>query len=339
MARTKRTPTAYDVARRAGVSQATVSYVLNGRKNGKTNISDETRQRILEAVEELGYVPNTSARSLRRQRTDRICVMLPGLGAPLYDRMTLDLQTVALSYGYSTVLMVGGREEQERHVLDQLQRRLADGILIIKPRRITGADLVPLVEAGLAVLAYDNYIEGEGFDVVRTLEEEASFQAANYLLDKGHRRIAFLGRQSDPASHQEAYEGYVRAMQSRGIPLDRQLVRAIHGSRERTYQTALDLLQIDERPTAIMCGGDNVAISAIWAVRDAGLRVPDDVAIVGSGNIPEGRVMHPSLTTVGAPSIDFSDIAHLLFSRLQSPEPLAGRTYIRPVELIIRESA
>src|SRR5688500_10743070 len=116
MKRQRKPVTSHDVARRAGVSQATVSYVLSGRRSGEPRIKDETRQRVLEAAAELKYVPNQTARSLRRRRTERVCLLLSRLGVPYYDRLVADVQQAADAHGYVVIVTVGGSAARETHV-------------------------------------------------------------------------------------------------------------------------------------------------------------------------------------------------------------------------------
>lgn len=337
MAKANRAPTAYDVARLAGVSQATVSYVLNGRRGGKTRINETTRQRILDAVAELGYVPNDTARSLRRRRTDRICLLLPRLGSPFADVIAQDLQRVAAGRGYSTVFAVGGSPEREELVLDQLRRGLADGLLDVVG--LDGGILTPLVETGIAVVSFSNRTEPAGFDVVRSTVAEVSYHAVADLFERGHQRVALISHQPDAVVRDERHDSYLRALRDRGIAPDERLIRGGAASRQDAFHSTVGLLQLDDPPTAIFAESDVGAISAIWAIHDAGLRIPEDVAVIGVGNTPEGEITRPALTSIGPISMDFSDVAELLMSRLAGEAPAAGRLHHRPWSLICRGSA
>lgn len=338
MSRPSKAPTVYDVARLAEVSEATVSYVLGGRRSGKTRISEETRQRVLEAVEELGYVPNQSARSLSRQRTDRICLTLPRLGAPFHEALAHDLQRSADAHGYTMVIAVAGSAEQEEHIVDQLRRRLADGAILVYPNYTQEKDLSRLAQTGLALLVFSNHLLPNGFDLVRTPESEACEQAVDYLLAKGHRRFALLGNASlrDP---QEQLQTYQRILRERGISADQCLIQSEIDTRQAAYHCTQDLLQRHEGPVAILTTADLAAISAIWAARDAGRRIPDEVAVIGNGNVPEGEITTPPLTTIGPAALDFTPIVDLLLSRLRGEAPLEGRVYHLPRKLILRGSA
>lgn len=347
------TPTARDVARLAGISQATVSYVLSGRRTGASRISEATRQRILEAQAAIGYVPNHTARSLRRGKTERVCVLIEATGVPYLDALSRDVQRVAAAHGYMVILVVCATVEEKRHALEQLGRRLADGAIItsgflgMTAEFINSAALAPLVKAGIAITVLSDQVAPDGFDVVRTLERESGYQAVLYLLDRGHRRIAFLGHFTStpidlaPERYHSygRFAGYLTALRARGITIDPCLIIGNTTSRQAGYRATEALLRHGNRPTAIFAASDVAAVGALWAARDAGLRVPDDVAVIGAGNLPEGEITRPPLTTVGPAALDFSDVADLLFSRLRGDAPIEGQERVHPWQLIHRGSA
>ncbi|MBO0780134.1 MAG: LacI family DNA-binding transcriptional regulator [Ktedonobacteraceae bacterium] len=330
-------PTTRDVAQLAGVSLATVSYVLNGRRDGGGKIGEATREKVLRAVAELGYVPNQSARHLRRQKTERICVVLPNLGVPYFDALVQDVQNVAEEHGYTTIIAYAGTFERERRILEQIQCHLADGALIVDGRT-TEKDLVSFVNSGIPLVIMRNHTVPEGFDVVETNEREACYEAISYLIRQGRRHIAFLGHFGAMNEPYDRFIGYQQALRDGGIAFDERLVSGGAGSRKAASLNVQRWLNLDPRPDAIFATSDKAAISIIWTVRDAGLRVPEDVAIIGVGNIPEGESTSPPLTTVGPASSDFRAVAQLLFSRLADGE-LEARTFVHEWTLIRRGSA
>jgi DNA-binding LacI/PurR family transcriptional regulator len=331
-------PTILDVAKLADVSKATVSYVLSGRRGGESRISDETRQRVLESVEELGYVPNQSARSLSRRRTDRVCIVLPTLDAPYYMALIQDIQGVAVNQDHMVVITVADSVEQEEYVFEHLRRRLADGVVIVSPYELDEDKLASLVQAGIAVVVFSNHLAAKNFDVVRITEDEALEQAVKHLVKQGHRRFAIVGNVSQLNIY-ERLQTYRHLLRDYGVAVDESLVEANISTREQAYQCTQALLGLDNRPTAILSLTDRYAISAVWAARDAGMRIPHDVAILGIGNIPEGEIISPPLSTIGPVSLDFCEIADLLFSRLKGKASQAGRECEIPSQLILRGSA
>lgn len=331
--------TAYDVARTAGVSQATVSYILSGRGSGATRISDTTRERVLRVVAELGYVPNQTARNLRRRRTERVCLVAPSFGVPYFDLMAENIQQSANTYGYSVVVAVTGSARREQQILDQLRRGLADGVVFVTPSYLTSEELAALARGKLAVVVLSNHVAGAELDIVRTTEAEGCIEAVSYLVARGHRRIAFLGNCAAQSVRAERLACYHAALQAAGIPADPQLELGAQNSRARAYGRTQQLLELAAPPTAIFAASDMAAISAISAVRDSGLRVPDDVAVVGVGNIPEGSIMQPALTTVGPQVLAFDHISGLLFGRIAGEQHSAGQTVTERWQLIRRASA
>jgi DNA-binding LacI/PurR family transcriptional regulator len=327
-----RRPTAHDVARRAGVSQAAVSYVLNGQRDGTARIGEATRLRILQAAAELGYVPNQAARSLRRQRTEQVAVVLNGIGLPIADVLVQSIQQSADDAGYALLVMVASTSAREVAVVEQLRRGLVDGVVFLNPRGDMTA-LAALARIGLAVVVISNDGTGEGIDVVRNSSPTGCAEGLGYLVARGHRRIAYIGPDN------ERLAIYRETLPMLGLPVDEQLIRVWPVSREHAYADTSALLALPDRPRAIFSPAQVTAVTAIWAIRDAGLRVPDDVAVLGVGNLEEGQVIRPALTTIGPVRQDFHEAAELLFSRLRGEAPPEGRVRVMEYRLIVRESA
>ncbi len=333
-------PTARDVAERAGVSSAAVSYVLSGRRGGKDRISDETRQRVLTAVAELGYVPNQVARSLRRQQTESICLVLPRLGPPALEVLVERLQDAAEQNGYSMIITIVGSAEQEARAIDQLRRGMADGV-VFRPGFHEGTDITALerlAESGVAVVVLSDFLESSVFDVFRTTTPEGHQEAVRYLVDQGHRRIGYVGRLPEKYGYR-LLRIHQQALHDHGIELDEGLVRGGALNEVQAYRSTRELLNLDQRPSAILVASDRGAIGALWAASDARLRVPEDVAIIGLGNMPEGAISCPPLTTVGPDPLEFSPVFEMLFSRLAGTAPAQGRVFTQKWGLIRRGSA
>ncbi|HEX2911680.1 MAG TPA: LacI family DNA-binding transcriptional regulator [Chloroflexia bacterium] len=330
-------PTTKDVARLAGVSPATVSYVINGHRKGSPTITEATRQRVLAAMAELNYVPNLAGRNLRRLQTERVCLALTDLGRPYDNRLAEDILRKSQEKGYSFIVAMEGEAKLKEPILKQLQSRMADGA-VIKLEDINQIELEDLVKAQIAVVVFNNQLAPQNFDVVRTNEAEAARVAVRYLIDKGHRRIGFIGHHFIDSPFEVRYLTYKSTLQEYGIALNKDLIVTGADKREEAYLSTKGLIALENPPTAIFCASDIAAISAIWAIRDANLRIPEDIAVIGSGNIPESKYTSPPLTTIGLVSLDFTEVANLLFSRLENPA-LPGRELCLPWELILRGSA
>jgi DNA-binding LacI/PurR family transcriptional regulator len=336
----RRNATSRDVAALAGVSIATVSYVVNGRHN---RVSAETRDRVLEAARRLGYAPNTSARGLRQRRTERVCLVVSEIGVPTFDQLTRDLHAAADAAGYGVITMVVDSPLRAGKTLELLRQRIADGAIVAAPAEyIDGRELAELARAGLPLVAMRNSLAPQGFDVVRTPERSTCGEAFDHLFGTGRRRVAFLGRQSEVEGQQPSQRlaAYLDALRRHGVERDDELIVVGADDRVSGYRATTGLLDLSEPPDAIFAATDRAAISAIWAIRDAGRDVPGDVAVVGVGNLEEGLITKPTLSTVGQPKLDFSTVAGLLFERLRTTETeLPGREYVLPWSFIPRDSA
>ncbi|NUT45499.1 MAG: LacI family DNA-binding transcriptional regulator [Thermoactinospora sp.] len=324
-------PTAKHVAERAGVSVATVSYVLSGRDRP---VAAETRKRVLDAAKELGYTPNQAARSLRKQRTQRVCLLQPTAGGvPTEDRLARDLHEMADSHGYSVLTLAVYSRERAEAAVELLRSGIADGVLVNGGEHLTG-EMLAGIRLPMVVMRDGDVPEGR--DVVRTPEEEPCEQAVRHLVAQGRSKIVYLSHRYELYREQPTGRmlGYLKALAGREPTV-------VAGAEDRVaaYQATAELLAGPDRPDAIFAASDRAAVSAIWAVRDAGLRVPYDVAVIGVGNIDEGLISKPQLSTVGPLRHDYSDVARLLFDRLLAERPPPPRQIVRSWTFIQRGSA
>ena len=335
----RRKPTMYDVAQLAGVSQTTVSFILSGRLDGDDRISDETRGRVMQAVARLGYVPNQAARSLRKQRTERVALYIDRLGTPYFELLGQTLQVAAERRGYSLVLLMGRSEGQQRRAVETLHQGLVDGVFFTNLHNISGDEIRRLALAGMAVVVYNNVLQIEGIDYVRYPAFDAAKNEVAYLAKKGHTQIGFIGFQQNIDEWDTRYEGYLEGMSSHGLnPMATLADFEAWLSRARIYEHAVKLLKQPQRPTALICGSDFGAVCAMAAAQDMGLRIPQDVAIMGMGNIPESSYVRPALSTMGPDPLDFSPAVDLLFDRLEGKAPDQGREWKMDWKLIERNS-
>ena len=335
----KKHATQSDIARAAGVSQATVSQVLN--QKGFQGVAHETRQRILSIAAEVGYAPDTAARSLRTGKTLTIASVIPDITNPFYPAFQHGIQSVADERDYDLILYnTGGGAEKERKSLRSLRERRVDGAIVVLFH--LGADhLRPLLEAGTAVtrLVARQTKRGEWpLDDVYLNNEAAAHAACRYLILRGHRRIALIGGAFGPGP--ERARGYRRALGEAGLKLDSSLARPGDFTFEGGRRALREVLDLAPRPSAVFAANDLMALGALSALRELGLRAPDDVAVVGFDDLPAASLVSPTLTTV----TQFSDrlgrrAAELLFGRLAGTAPPQGRGEEAPFELCVRESA
>lgn len=328
-----------DVAARANVAVRTVSNVVSGY----THVSEQMRQRVLAAIEELDYRPNPAARTLKTGRTGMLALIVPEIDVPYFSALARDVIRAADDRGYRVMIdQTGHDHDRERDLLTGNDRRmLFDGILFSP--RVTQAELLEMDAAVRMPLVLLGEHEFQGrFDHVAIDNVRAAEDAVAHLIARGRRRIAAIGAQPlEPyATPQQRTAGYERALQSAGIERRPDYARpAAHYSRADGYAVAKTLLALSPRPDAIFCFSDLLAMGAMRAVFDAGLTVPDDVAVVGIDDIEEGRYSRPTLTSV---SLDTAFIAEQAVSRLVDridDDALVAEQIIAPHSLMVRESS
>jgi transcriptional regulator with XRE-family HTH domain len=215
-------PSSRDVALRAGVSQATVSHVINGER--KLRVSPATRERVLQAIEELGYQPNATARALRTQRTQLAALLTPDLANPFYPILAQAIQDVLQEHGFELLIANSrGTAARERHFLDTVVQRGTDGAIVVA-WHLDRADIERVLQAGVALVSVGSDFGHEGLCTVASRDHRGAAEAVRYLIRKGHRRIAHIaGDQATPPGRLRL-AGYRRAMEAAGLPVDESLL-------------------------------------------------------------------------------------------------------------------
>jgi DNA-binding LacI/PurR family transcriptional regulator len=328
-----------DVAERAGVSIRTVSNVVNGY----ATVSRQKRERVEAAVSELGYRPNVIARSLKHGRSGLIALMVPELDVAYFAELARAVVTTAREYGYTVVVdQTDGEPDRERElIMRDGSANLFDGV-ILSPLAMSQTDLAERDATSPLVLLGERIVDS-GYDHVAIDNVAAAQLATNHLIELGRTRIAAIGDQPYETGEtaQLRTRGYEQAHQQHGREVDRSLVvptRQFHFA-DGTEAMEQLLKRPGGPPDAVFCYNDLLALGAIRVLLAAGLRVPEDVAVVGFDDIEAGRYNTPSLTTV-AP--DKRAIARLAVERLVAR--LGGEVDDAPVELwadyelIVRES-
>jgi LacI family transcriptional regulator len=324
-----------DVAEHAQVSKTTVSHVLSGHRP----VAATTRDRVERSIVMLGYRPDGPARSLRTRRTQMVALILPDITNPYYPVLARGLEAGIEPDGYRAFICSSdGDRDRERAYLREVCDRGVDGI-VLDSFHLTVDDLhaatggrLPLVWIG------GTQMEHPGVDSIRSDDNGGAYAATTHLIERGHRRIAML---DGPAGSGVARrEGYRRALGDAGLPPQTEPAPRTDWTRPGGRRAAASLLSTAQRPTAIFCSNDLTAIGALDAARDAGLRVPDDVAIVGFDDIEAAALVTPALTTVVNPAIDIGRMAAtLLAERMTGAHTGAARSLTLPSPLIVRDSS
>jgi LacI family transcriptional regulator len=336
--RTKR-PTQADVARLANVSQTTVSLVLNNDQIA--SVPPETRQRIREAMEALGYVPDRVARSLRTRRTYTIAGIIPDITNPFYPAFERGIQDVADRHGYDLITYnTDGSAVKEQKVLRSIQQGRVDGAIVVL-FHTTARELIALLEMNIAVIRLEAAPKRAGalpLDNLYVDNSAAARTAVGYLIARGHTRIGLIASASGPGRVRAA--GYRQALAEHQLALDDTLIRLGDFTAHGGYLAARELLALVPRPSAIFAANDQMAMGALVAIREAGLRIPDDIAVVGFDNIPTAELVAPPLTTITQFQEQLGQrAAEMLLERLEGRTQEGGRCVEMPYKLIVRESA
>lgn len=327
-----------DVAQRAQVSMRTVSNVVSGY----THVSERMRAKVLAVIDELDYRPNPVARTLRTGRTGMLALVVPEIDVPYFSQLAADVIDAAAEVGYRVMIdQTGHDHERERQLLTGGDRTMLFDGLLFSPL-VTKSELLDMrgtMRMPLVLLGEHDF-DGR-YDHVAIDNIAAARDAVNHLIETGRTRIAAIGSQplEEYATPLQRSAGYEAALAAAGLDMrPEHVTTAAHYSRTEGYAAAQALLALDPRPDAIFCFSDLLAIGAMRAVFDAGLRVPDDVAVVGVDNVEEGRFSRPSLSTI---SLDTPFIAResvrQIIERIEDPE-LPATEIVAPHNLVVRES-
>ncbi|MFI2565872.1 LacI family DNA-binding transcriptional regulator [Paenarthrobacter sp. NPDC018779] len=335
MAKTSNTgvrPTIRMVAELAGVSTATVSYVMSGRRgDGGPGVSDPTAEKVKAAAERLGYRPNQAARAIRTGRTNTVILSLTMLSDPWSLSVIEAVQRAAEPLGITPMIL------GDADWVKVLGTHNADAVFVDAVREEQTAALRKLAGHGTTLVVFNETLEPEGFDVIRSIAEPGCRMAVEHLLH-GHRRIACLTPATAAGtSGGSRYRAYSEALAAAGIDEREDYVGLFDGTTSGAFAATTRLLGLPDRPTAIYATTDFAAVSAINAAQRLGLAVGQDVDIIGVGNTVEGERMSPSLSTVGP--VDFFDkLARLLLQRATDPGD-KPTVLDFPWHLFVRESA
>ncbi|MGA2641288.1 MAG: LacI family DNA-binding transcriptional regulator [Spirochaetia bacterium] len=328
-----------DVADKAGVSLTTVSFIMNDKSQAA--IPDETRQRVMKAVRDLGYVRNAAGRRLGSGKSHTLGFVLPSPEHVRTDafvpQFLFSFNEVCHRHHFNLLVHAVGSPARPDAYVDLVTANEIDGLFIVNPRE-DDRQIDALLDSGFPVVADPISSHpracGVGID-----NRAAARTAVRHLLEQGHRRIACVNY--GPArflSVAARCEGYRQALEEAGVAYDESLVAWADFSHESGWAAASSLLDHGAAPTAIFAGNDTVAIGVLTALKERGVRVPQDVALASIDDIPAARFMNPSLTTVRVPANDFGRLAGEMLIKLVYGERPDPPHVILPTELMVRES-
>ena len=327
--------TVVDVARLAGVSVSTASRVLSGRGYA----SKMTRQRVLQAASELGYVPNQVARSLRLNRTKLIGLLISDVENTFYSIIAKNVESVAKAEGYHVVLCNSNDDpEEEKGYLNLLEMMKVDG-LIITPTAANQNILEGLKLRNIAIVQIDRMVEGFQADTVLVDNEAGAVSVVSHLIEAGHKRIGILCGSLEVTTGKQRLAGYTLAMKEHNIPFNPDLVRSGSFKHDHAVDDVNSLLDVIPAPTAIFAANNILAEACLSVFASRALRVPEDISLVAFDDINWMSIKKPLITTVHQPIAEMAkSAAKLLLRRLQTLEEMSPTIMIFQPTLITRDS-
>jgi LacI family transcriptional regulator len=326
-------PTLQDVARRAGVAPITASRAIS--RSGY--VSPEARERVMQAAQELGYVPNTLARSLRSRRTDTLALVLTDITNPYFTTVARGVEDAASEAGYTVIFCNSDENEaKEQKYLRMLLEKRVDGLLLVPAQG--GSEALQAAQAqGVPVVILDRRMPGCQADVVRCDSEQGAYDLTRLLISLGHRRLALLNGPRGVSTANDRAAGFFRALAEAGLE---SAAQAFEGSFTQASgaEMARRAAALEPRPSALLAANNFIAIGAQNALRELGLRVPEDVALVGFDDLPPALVTFPFLTV--QPAYEMGRRAtRLLIDRLEGRLVSACEEIVLPTEVIVRQSS
>jgi len=287
-------PTIRDVAKKAGVSVATVSYVINGTRN----VVPETAARVRAAMEELRYHPNAVAQSLRTRVTHVIGAVISDISNPFFATLIKGAENCARKNGYSLLICnTSEKLENELVYLQLLSRKRVDG-MIIAPTGKSDKMIKDLIDRGMQIVFIDRKVDGVSAPAVVSENEQGAYQATQYLIEQGHQRIGIVLGLPSVSTTAERLTGYRRALAAAGITEDQSLVVYGHSQVGGAREASMRLLDCTDRPTAMFATNNLMTIGLMMAIRDLGLSCPQDVSVIGFDDFDWAAAFAPPLTTV-----------------------------------------
>ncbi|WP_273746336.1 DNA-binding transcriptional regulator CytR [Morganella morganii] len=324
-----------DVARAAGVSTATVSRTLMNPEK----VSVQTRQKVENAVLEVGYYPHNLSRGMKRNESRTILVIVPDIGDPFFTDIIVGIEEIAAKHGY--LVLIGDcryQHKPEHTFLNLIITKQIDGMVLLgsdvpfDSRHDEQRHFPPMVMA-------NEFAPELELPTVNIDNLTAAFNATHYLQSLGHTQIACISGPEELPLCKYRIEGYIQAMRRMGMPVREEYLVRGDFTHESGAECAAQLLALPEPPTAVFCHNDIMAIGAIWAARKQGLTLPQDLSVVGFDDLPAAQYCSPTLTTIAQPRYEIGRQSFLLLLEQLQGHTVAKGSRLLDSDLIIRESA
>ena len=325
-----------EVAEKASVSTATVSHVINNTRH----VEEITRRSVEQAMQQLGYQPNSLARSLRSGETKTIGLIVPDASNLFFADIARRIENLGYESGYSVILCNSDNNLAKQHnYVNTLIAKRVDGVIFISAGE-SNEDLEQLANSNTPIVVADRVVPLRLADVVLLDNEDAGYVATKHLLDLGHEKIGCITGPSDVSPSMQRATGYRRALQERNLPIRKEYIIpgdfTFLGGSERMAA----LMKLDDRPSAVFVFNDMMAIGAISSARRLGMQVPEEISIIGFDNIELARATSPALTTMAQPTQELAEIAtsRLIKKMTSGDSKWENEKFMLKAQLVVRES-
>lgn len=327
--------TIHDVAKKAGVAPITVSRVINN----SGYISDKTRNKVQEAIDELGYVPNVLARSLKSKRTNTLALVFTDIANPFFTILARGVEDTASESGFNVIFCNTDESlEKEDTYIQLLLQKQVDGILLV-PAVSSSKSIELILEQKTPLVVLDRRVPDTNVDVVRGDSDGGAYQLTQHLINLGHERITILSGPREVSTAEDRFQGYKRAMEDNGLT---EFIQCHYGSfsLESGKELAQQVFSKQPCPTAIFAANNLIALGTLSTLHEMGKEVPGDVALVSFDDIPENLTLFPFMTVVRQPSYEMGKRAtEILISRIKGDGSPDYEEIIFPVEFFERASS
>lgn len=325
-----------DVAKEAGVSIATVSRVLNDIDV----VNEDTKKKVLDAIQVLGYRPNIIARSLKTQKTKTIGILIPDISSQFYPEIVRGAEDVANIYDYNVILCNSDFDvEKEKEYLRVLKEKMVDGVIYMSSS-LNDEILNLIKELDLKTILVETKDKQGVFPSVTIDNAKATYDGTKYLIEKGLKKLAFIGVDSETQNAWgERYLGFEKALNDNNLSVDKDLVYFDTLKVKSGSEGIQKFVESKKDFDAIVCASDEIAMGAINALRENNIKVPEDVSVVGFNNNYAGSIFYPKITTVSQPSYDMGSVAMRMLIKIVNKKEVEQSQFVLPHELIKRESS
>jgi len=314
---------------------ATVSRVVNNNPN----VKPQTRKKVFEAIERLGYRPNAVARGLASKKTTTVGVVIPDISNPIFSEVARGIEDIANMYHYNIILCnADKKKDKEIRVINTLLEKQVDGLLFMGGA-VTDEHIQAFQTSSVPIVLCATSDESGTIPSVDIDHQKAAYDAVETLIKEGHRDIAMIsGTLQDPSNGYARFHGYKNALEAAGLNYDENYVRIGNYRYESGIDAMKYFLELKKRPTAVFAATDEMAIGAIHCIQDAGLKVPQDISVISVDNIRMASMVRPQLTTVAQPMYDIGAVSMRLLTKLMKKETVENTRVVLPHEIITRLS-